>query len=161
MILCAWGSFGARGQKRGPGRCIMRKYHLSELNLFWGLSPLSPQCSGRLCDNASAETQTGNNSSPIGGPSDLRLPLSLMQTHTLTHSLPLTHTHTHKFTLSLFSFHRIGWNKRECQKRQTHTHFTDTSECATCNCQGVGLRCTACLQTLDPWKNSLLACPLH
>ena len=128
----------------------MRKYHLSELNLFRGLSPLSPQCSGRLCDNTSAEAQTGNNSSPIGGLSDLRLPLSLMHTHTHTTSHP-----------SLFFFHRIGWNKRECQRKDKHTHFTDTSECATCNCQGVGFRCTACLQTLDPRKNSLLACPLN
>lgn len=81
------------GQERGPGRCIMRKYHLSALNLFWGLSLLSSQCSGRLCDNTNAETQTGNNSSPIGGPSDLGLPLSLTHAH--------TQTHTPSFTLSL------------------------------------------------------------
>lgn len=109
---------------RRPGRCIMRKYHLSELNLFWGLSPLSPQCSGRLCDNASAETQTGNNSSPIGGPSDLRLPLSLMQTHTLTHSLSHTHIHTNSHSLS-FPFTELD-GIRENAKKDKHTHISQT-----------------------------------
>lgn len=75
FLSCAWRVCGTGGQKKGPGRCIMRKYHLSALNLFWGLSPLSSLCSGRLCDNTNAETQTGNNSSPNGGPSDLGLPL--------------------------------------------------------------------------------------
>lgn len=95
----------------------MRKYHLSALNLFWGLSPLSSQCSGSLCDNTNAETQTGNNSSPIGGPSDFGV-------------ASLQHTKT---PLSLSPRLQMGENKREChvqnkkkKPKKTNTHISYT-----------------------------------
>lgn len=109
----------------------MRKYHLSALNLFQGLSLLSSQCSGRLCDNTNAVTQTGNNSSPIGGPSDLGLPLSLTHTHTHTQTL------SHALSFSVSRQARIRGNpcpphprKKNTQKDTLrHTHFIHTSVC--------------------------------
>lgn len=115
----------------------MRKYHLSALNLFWGLSPLSSLCTGSLCDNTNAETQTGNNSSPNGGPSDLGF-ASL--THTRAEGEPGAHT----TSPSLFLCLQIGKNERECQKdkHSTSLSLTHTHACARADTLSLSHTCT-------------------
>lgn len=126
----------------------MRKYHLSALNLFWRLSPLSSLCTGSPCDNTNAGTQTGNNSSPNGGPSDLGF-ASL--TRTLAQGGPRARTTSPSLLVCL----QIGENKRGCQK---HKHTLSLSLAAP-PMRGTGCCCPAYLPTADPRKNSVVVSP--